>query len=738
MFRPIVALVCLVTVLPAATFASVPTSITVQGKLTDAGGVPLSGSRNVVFKIFDAAVGGTEIWPGGAGEMQTITVATDGLWIGLVGAVNPLSDAVFSDTVRWLEIAVDGTVLPRARLVTGPYAHRVSTVDGASGGAITGSLSVGLNNAATGLETFVAGRANTASGDYSAVDGGIDNAATATYSVVGGGWKDTASGWASVVDGGEFNRAYGLWSTIGGGGSNQAVDQGTTIAGGGSNIAQGLNATIGGGATNITDGPFATIPGGENNAALGTHTTIGGGRGNLAYGQFATIGGGGGGLPQDSNSARGDYSAVVGGRRNHASGFESTIGGGTTNRADGSGSTVPGGSCNSSVGANSFAAGVGAKANHPGSFVWNSSSSCADSFASTAANQFLVRADGGVGIGTNNPGARLHVNGAEEGLRLQGPSSGAPNFAFATFFDVAGTRVGYVGDASAADNSVTVAAEVADVVLATPAGRVLTATSTGNVGIGNTNPINRLQVTSAVAGDGIRVDGTSPGFSLGAGGGAAFGEANAAGLWSSGAAPGDAVLRSNGTFALHLQSGFGAPNMTLASNGCVGIGFTGPTSKLSVNGDIWAQSGVSCLGGIFTYGDMAAQGNAWASNVYDQQTSCSVVWTACSDERLKRNIIPLENSVDDIRKLSAVRFDWRRDEFPEHQFPEGKQIGLIAQDVQKVAPEAVQENKDGYLSVDYSRLVPLLVGSIKEQQQMIEEQRERITKLEETIQRMQP
>ena len=85
--------------------AAVPSSINVQGRLTDSTGSPLpAGLRIFTFKIFDAATLGSEIWPGGAGEDQTLVTDAAGLWTANVGALLGLTDSVFADSVRWLEI----------------------------------------------------------------------------------------------------------------------------------------------------------------------------------------------------------------------------------------------------------------------------------------------------------------------------------------------------------------------------------------------------------------------------------------------------------------------------------------------------------------------------------------------------------------------------------------------------------------------------------------------------------
>jgi hypothetical protein len=100
---------------------------------------------------------------------------------------------------------------------------------------------------------------------------------------------------------------------------------------------------------------------------------------------------------------------VGGGFGNTSSGIRATVGGGFQNTASGEYSIIPGGIWNTASGDGSFAAGWRAKALHAGSFVWADTNDV--DFASTSANQFLIRASGGVGIGTSSPSSetRLHV-----------------------------------------------------------------------------------------------------------------------------------------------------------------------------------------------------------------------------------------------------------------------------------------------------------------------------------------
>ncbi len=86
-----------------------------------------------------------------------------------------------------------------------------------------------------------------------------------------------------------------------------------------------------------------------------------------------------------------------------------------------------------------------------------------------------------------------------------------------------------------------------------------------------------------------------------------------------------------------------------------------------------------------------------------------------SDKRLKSNITPIKDALAKIVELSGVNFRWKSGARAGQA-----DVGVIAQDVQNVLPEAVHTDASGYLSVDYPKLVPLLIEAIKEQQTQID------------------
>jgi len=526
-------LVAVVAGLAITVYADVPTSMNVQGRLTDAAGIPLkAGPKAFTFKVFNAAAGGKEVWPGGTGEFQTIATDASGLWTAHLGSDIPLPPEIFEDTSLWLQITVEDSpnppeVFPLVKLNTGPFAFRAASSQTAdiaqslaggtaflplAGGTMTGPITntneppitmgkgnFGSDNINPGDWAFVAGENNEATGDHSTVGGGYYHYAEGNYTVIGGGLSSFARGNYSAVLGGLGNDAAGAMSTIGGGASNLAADSCAFVGGGRHNNAHGRYSVIGGGggdmvtdsnsakgyysvvgggrrnsapvkggtvsggSDNLLGAPYAVISGGEDNYSGGYHDVIGGGHLNETADNYSTIGGGtenrainygstvGGGVTNaatgiqtvvcggGSNTASGSYSAIGGGIFNFARGLISVVAGGENNRARGAFSVVgggggggpddldgdsnvavgecavvPGGRSNYAGGHFSFAAGLHARAAHDGAFVWADSTDA--EFASTRKNQFLVRASGGVGLGTNDPGTGTALRVTDESI----------------------------------------------------------------------------------------------------------------------------------------------------------------------------------------------------------------------------------------------------------------------------------------------------------------------------------
>ncbi|MBX2994653.1 MAG: tail fiber domain-containing protein [Bdellovibrionaceae bacterium] len=140
----------------------------------------------------------------------------------------------------------------------------------------------------------------------------------------------------------------------------------------------------------------------------------------------------------------------------------------------------------------------------------------------------------------------------------------------------------------------------------------------------------------------------------------------------------------NAVFATGLSTAVGTPASVL-----VGIAKNDPAYRLDVDGDINSSTQIRVAGTVICSG-----------------SGC----TSVSDARLKKNILPLESSLDRIRKLRGVSYDWR-----DERFGNTHQIGLIAQEVEKVFPEVVKiDGESGTKSLMYGNLVAPLIESVKE------------------------
>lgn len=105
-------------------------------------------------------------------------------------------------------------------------------------------------------------------------------------------------------------------------------------------------------------------------------------------------------------------------------------------------------------------------------------------------------------------------------------------------------------------------------------------------------------------------------------------------------------------------------------------------------------------------------------------------FTNSSDIRWKKDITPINNSLNKVLALKGVEYSWRKDQLKNTNVDDRRQIGFIAQDVEKVIPELVSTDKDGFKSVQYANITAVLVEAVKEQQTQIETLRKTIEALE--------
>jgi hypothetical protein len=92
-----------------------------------------------------------------------------------------------------------------------------------------------------------------------------------------------------------------------------------------------------------------------------------------------------------------------------------------------------------------------------------------------------------------------------------------------------------------------------------------------------------------------------------------------------------------------------------------------------------------------------------------------------SDKRYKTDITPIDNAIDKINRMNGVKFNWKREAFPDKNFSADPQIGLIAQEVEAVLPEVVKTDDQGYKSLAYNKLIAVLVEAIKELNAKVEQ-----------------
>ena len=295
--------------------------------------------------------------------------------------------------------------------------------------------------------------------------------------------------------------------------------------------------------------------------------------------------------------------------------------------------------------------------------------------AGAAANSLRVGSNSKVGLRTATPVLDVHANTTDTpAIRLEQNNTGGFT---AQTWDIAGNEANFfvrdVTSGSRLPFRIRPGAPTSSIDIA----------ANGNVGIATASPRARVDVKQIdetfIGSLQLRRSATNDTWAVvtGADNNLYFGYAN------------DASLAD-------AHTDFTVNPLVLTANDRVGIGTAAPDQKLSVNGDASKSGGGS--------------------------------WQTFSDERLKKLGNPFTTGLKAVMQLQPLRYEYRANNALGIK-PNGEHIGFGAQAVQKIIPEAVTANADGYLMVNNDPIIWTMLNAIKEQQQQIIELRREVRRL---------
>ncbi len=209
--------------------------------------------------------------------------------------------------------------------------------------------------------------------------------------------------------------------------------------------------------------------------------------------------------------------------------------------------------------------------------------------------------------------------------------------------------------------------------------------SAGNVGIGTGDPTDMLHIVESGSTGGLRVT------ENGAGLGSSVNLENPSRTWS--------IVSDSSPDQIRFETGPGQIRFVIDSSGNTGIGTSAPGFLLEVNGTAGKPGGGS--------------------------------WSVSSDERLKKNVRDLEGALETLLALRGVTFEYRDPE-ASHELP-GTRIGFLAQEVEQVLPDWVEEGRDGYKRLTVRGFEPLAVEALRELTTEVAEKTREISELRQRV-----
>ncbi len=277
----------------------------------------------------------------------------------------------------------------------------------------------------------------------------------------------------------------------------------------------------------------------------------------------------------------------------------------------------------------------------------------------------------------------------------------------------------------------------------TVAGNDIYNSNSGNVGIGLTSPLTKLDVSNGFFG--LRTGSTAYDAPTYAGYGglvinaySTVGSPNKISFVATGNSSGN--YSSEMTFLTRLSGGVPTERMTIKNNGKVAIGISTPVTTFHVKQhpqtafDTPGDAGISLENSSSTALWTIYNSNSYLSFAFNNVRVAYVsestgAWTTTSDARLKTGITSMESVLDRVMLLNPVRYSFKKRE-------NSNTIGFIAQDVEPLFPEVVSkdnDSEDSYYGIAYGNMSIIAIKAIQEQQLIIESQQHQIDELQRQI-----